>query len=188
MQQAWRCSIAVFQGREILEKRADGEVAQQALAHEARMLEQLAGLHVPELISFSPDRAVLRRAYVAGQPLSELRREYWTRVLDQVEEALVRVHAYGFVHGDLRPDNIIVSESAVSLIDWEHALHLGMVIDQVPHRAVTPGLSHPRLIWGHGVVDTDLDVYPIDQMRRRANEKDEYRASEKAPEKTTGPV
>lgn len=188
MKQAGRCSVAVFRGRDVLEKRADGEVAQQALAHEARLLEQLIGPHVPELISVSPEADLLRRAYVVGHPMSDLPPESWARVLDQVEAALVRIHACGFVHGDLRPENIISSESTVALIDWEHALPLGAMIDQLPHRAVTPGLSHPRLIWGHGLVDMDLDAYAIAQMRRRAQEKDEFQASEKPPEKSNPPV
>src|SRR5262249_44591076 len=69
--------------------------------------------------------------FVDGQPLSRLLEESalsWPSVLDigaQVAAALSVAHAAGLVHRDIKPGNILVTDSGVKLIDFGIAASVG---------------------------------------------------------------
>lgn len=139
-----------------------GGLGRALLQHEAEVLARLGGRLAPQLIGFEAD--VLRRQFVAGEALSEVDPNRWDALLREFAAELAGVHALGLVHGDLRPENLILSGDRLVAVDWEHALPMGAAIAELPFRAATPGLSDPRLIWGRGQVDADLDGYSISRM------------------------
>ena len=160
-----RCQMAT----DILEKRPRpelGELGRQLLQNEARILARLNGKLAPKLISFEEGAdMVLRRQFIAGQRLLDADKVSWPNLLADFELKLAEVHALGFVHGDLRPENLIVTDAGVVAIDWEHALPIGAEISGLTFRATTLGFSDPRLIWARGQVDGNLDKYSISKMR-----------------------
>lgn len=154
---------------EILEQRPRselGELGRLLLRNEAEVLARIDGKIAPKRISFDEKpEMVLRRQFIEGMTLAEVDRTRWPAVLARFEHELSRVHGAGLVHGDLRPENLILSGDHLVAIDWEHALPIGAELAAVPFRAATPGLSDPRLIWGRGKVDAELDVYSISRMK-----------------------
>lgn len=169
-------SIVERGGRVLLEKRAVAcgagppSMALRLLQNEARALGLLRGLNVPECIRFAQeaDTVVLSRAFVAGPRLDELPHRLWPDLLRRLLGSLGEIHGRGLIHGDLKPANLIARDAGLMPIDWEHALPVGEPIDAQPFRAVSPGTSDPRLIWGQGVVLPDLDHHAIAAMRAQA--------------------
>lgn len=142
-----------------------GALGPALLRNEAQVLARLDGDLAPELIGFEAGaELVLRRRYVPGQRLSDLDPDRWPTLLERFARDLARVHGQGLVHGDLRPDNLIVTDHGLIAIDWEHALPIGAEIAGLPFRATTLGYSDPRLIWAQGHVVADLDEYSILRM------------------------
>jgi serine/threonine protein kinase len=164
------CRIVQEGGCVYLEKRASTGMALSLLRNEAQALVVLAGLNISERISFSQEGEdyVLRRAYVTGPRLDELPLRLWPSLLSQLKSVLLLVHDRGLIHGDLKPSNLIVNNMGLTPIDWEHALPIGELIENMPFRAMSLGTSDPRLIWGKGYVLADLDLYSIAVMSNRA--------------------
>jgi serine/threonine protein kinase len=65
---------------------------------------------------------------------------FWVRIATQLIEILRNVHAHGVRHGDLRPDNILISGNRVFVVDFGES---GLVADPPPQKQqvahATPG-------------------------------------------------
>lgn len=169
-ERATKCIALQLQGRQVFEKRAKEQMRRALLENEACAMARLSGIFSPLLIDLGETDGylVLRRDYVPGQLLSNVSRDRWADLLAQLENGLSHVHALGIIHGDLKPENLIVDDDTIIAIDWEHSLPIGAEIEGLPYRAVSPGTSDPRLIWGKGEVSGGLDLYSIDRMREMA--------------------
>lgn len=72
----------------------------------------------PALFSYDESSLTLTLA-PAGEPLTKRREKLSAKQTRKLGEALKRLHAAGFEHGDLSADNILVdSEGKVKLIDF----------------------------------------------------------------------
>lgn len=126
----------------------DGALHSKLLFHEARVLEKLQDITngIPKLVScasYAPNNnnnvnvdaaaCVVLLTSPVGTPLREhmktLRREgerhaFAQRVLEQLRSVLCAVHAKGIVHGDIKPDNLVVCANGedVLLVDWGCAI------------------------------------------------------------------
>jgi serine/threonine protein kinase len=78
-------------------------------------------------------------------------------VLIQVVEAVADLHGNGYIHGDLKPANVLLPVSSVFLID-DFRLCPGQ-----PAPGFTPDWSAPEQVLGD-VVSHASDVYPIGRM------------------------
>lgn len=150
--------------------RAGAPVARALLDNEARVLARLDTVIAPRLVSVtrSSEHVVLVREFVEGHPLRQHPRDGWLRLLEQFAGRLKQVHDAGLVHGDLKPDNLIVAERGLVAIDWEHAMPIGADLASWPHRAVTLGMASPDLIWARGRAGPHLDWYALDQIKALA--------------------
>jgi hypothetical protein len=76
----------------------------------------------------------------------------------ELAATLSRVHALGVVHGDLTPDNILVSdEGRLVLVDFENAQSSPHLVHGVSQRA-TPGYAAPEALRGESI-DSRADMY-----------------------------
>lgn len=151
----------------VYEKQAREGSALALLMNEARALRTLAGTNAPQILGFWCDHGVwtLRRRFFEGPILGDLAPDLWPPLLSRLERDLATIHGRGLVHGDLKPSNLVLNGMVLTPIDWEHALRIGEPISDQPVRAVSPGYSHPRLIWARGTVEADLDFHAIDRMK-----------------------
>ncbi len=105
-------------------------VRKKASAHLYALYQSLIGIACPNLpkvyeVYSYPDFAVVKREYVKGEPLSLILEREKTlplseakRIVKGVSNALFVLHKKTIIHRDVNPNNIIVSDSSVTLIDF----------------------------------------------------------------------
>jgi eukaryotic-like serine/threonine-protein kinase len=148
--------------------RSDPEAASRLLS-EARILARLEHpgiVPVHDAGVLADGRVFYVMKLVRGQRLSEAippeasishRLELFLRICDAVSFA----HAHGIVHGDLKPENIMLgSFGEVLVLDWGVAAVLSRSTDH-PVIAGTPGFMPPEQAAGEPTVDARADVYAL---------------------------
>ena len=99
----------------------DGKVAKRQvnfskynlLENEARVLGKISSVHFPKVISKEKDQIILEDC---GQPLTEKNLpENWKHQLVEIVEEL---KAQGVQHRDIKPDNLMVLNGIIKLIDF----------------------------------------------------------------------
>jgi len=139
-----------------------------ALVREAVALSGLEGLGVPRVVRFGrlpkSGRAYLLRELVEGQSLEELVRdgaplETLVSALARAAEQLTLVHRAGFLHGDVKPANVIVQgDGSATLVD------LGLAAPWrdggTPAEGLTPRYAAPELFEGRPLT-VRAEVYAL---------------------------
>jgi serine/threonine protein kinase len=118
-------------------KYAETLIETMMLQREALWLSRLnsQGLSTQRCLDFYRDgtRAALLTNYVEGQSLSDLLQrdklndiDAISSIIDQLLSELEELHRCGFVHGDIKPSNILLSEQNIlSFIDFSNARRVG---------------------------------------------------------------
>lgn len=104
------------------------ESALAKIKNEVEALKQLNNENIVKLLDakYEPGNLWIATEYIhgvtldtklkqTGQPLDEL---HWFRVAENIFYALEAAHAKGIIHKDIKPSNIILSESGAKLIDF----------------------------------------------------------------------
>lgn len=84
-----------------------------------------------------------------------------SQMMDRLLLNIKRVHSNGFVHCDIKPSNMIISDDEVYVIDWEFYQLIGTKICNIGLRPLSLGSTHPDLIWGRGAITAKIDEYSI---------------------------
>ncbi|MFO0664503.1 MAG: sigma 54-interacting transcriptional regulator [Polyangiaceae bacterium] len=140
----------------------DGATEHEALAlvHEATVLSGLEGLGLPRVLAFgkvqgakgSSGRLFMVRELVAGESLETVLEEghahtKWLAPLLEAGEQLAAVHRTGMLHGDIKPANIVVTDTGRgTLVDLGLAAPLAS--RGVDARGLTPRFAAPELLRG----------------------------------------
>jgi serine/threonine-protein kinase len=103
-------------GRRVAIKIVSGDFSDRFI-REARAVASLNHPHICTLYDIGPNYLVME--FVEGKPLIgplplEAVREYALQIADALDAA----HRKGVVHRDLKPDNILVTESGIKLLDF----------------------------------------------------------------------
>ena len=152
---------------------AASSFARDGLFHEARVLEWLSAPRAVKLYDvgvLGDGRPWIAMELVNGRCLAQLIERgrvhslrWVARVIAAVADALAQAHARGIVHGDIKPENIIVHDEAggltVKLVDW------GIARSSTQKQAVsttsgTPQYMPPEQIRGEPL-DERADVYAL---------------------------
>mmetsp|Transcript_13758 Transcript_13758/g.26867 ORF Transcript_13758/g.26867 Transcript_13758/m.26867 type:complete len:833 (+) Transcript_13758:196-2694(+) len=95
-------------------------------------------------------------SFIRRQPQGRLEPEVARRFFCQMLSALKFTHANGYIHGDVKPENVRLTSTCDSavLVDWGFAQRIG----PQPHRVMqgTPAYAAPELLMGYrgdGVTD-----------------------------------
>lgn len=94
--------------------------------------------------------------HIAGDRL-----EFHLRVLAQVADVAHYAHIRGWLHRDIKPDNVMVSPRGdVYLIDWGLAVRIPVDVDEDAQLVGTPGCMAPEMLRGIGPwLSPQTDVY-----------------------------
>ncbi len=143
---------------------------------EFQIQRQLAHPNIPRAyeLGFAPDHGTSCPYFTMevspGVPLLELMERYEAglplRAVMQVVTGLLRaldhLHRHGWVHGDLKPGNLLVADRMgallVHLIDFGVALPAGKAVGE--DIVITPEYSAPELLEG-AAVDARTDLYAV---------------------------
>lgn len=142
-----------------------------AAAHEAAVLRHLRGQAAPALLARDDiaGHPALVMERLTGRSLADLVREdaavprsgRFRKVLDGLAEALAGLHARGVVHGDLKPDHVIVEpDDSVRLIDFSaSSLEARPPPGPTDTAWLTPGFAAPEQYAAGGPPDARSDLY-----------------------------
>jgi serine/threonine protein kinase len=144
------------------------------VAHESRVLAGLKHAHVVRLIASgsaigAPECSVLE--YLSGSTLRHLLRQHGAlslagtlELMSQLLDALVFLHGHQIAHGDLKPENIILTpikrfgatqrqaaKFKLTLIDFGHARDCSTPLTSTQY-AATPAYSAPEQLRGESCV------------------------------------
>ncbi len=143
---------------------------ESALLNEARALAVMAGHFSPKMLGIArneKDELCLATDIAPGCCLSKLldqgewgatrREEVAGWVLWQVGTALRHLHALGFAHGDVKPENIMVEpyEGIVTLVDF------GLASENSSIEGGTPRYLPPEVLEGVAVRPESADAYAL---------------------------
>jgi len=74
-------------------------------------------------------------------------------------DLITRCHQQGIVHCDIKPNNILVDEQEIHLIDFANAGRVGEPLSDRPYRGYSPTYSLPSLQHGIGNTATLIDWF-----------------------------
>ena len=140
------------------------------LEREFEIMHRLDSIYVVQTIAMVNDpqlgRAILMEyvhgrsldKFVAGTPTSTERR----RVADELMEALIFLHERQIVHGDLKPSNILITDSGnhVRLIDFGFADNEAYIAKNI---GTSPSISSPDQLPAD-VLKPERDIYALGKI------------------------
>ena len=143
---------------------------QLLLEREFEIMHRLDSIYVVQTISMVDDpqlgRSILMEyvhgrpldKFVAGNPTSTERR----RVADELMEALIFLHDRQIVHGDLKPSNILITDSGnhVRLIDFGFSDNEAFIAKNI---GTSPSISSPEQL-PTDVLKPERDIYALGKM------------------------
>jgi serine/threonine-protein kinase len=154
----------------IKEIRIEGPVDHNFVLHEIRTLEACAAWpFVPTIYdaffqgSMDDQTGYVVMEYIEGSPLGRIRP--WTgaqiaHLLDAMLANLAQLHARGFVHRDIKPDNILLTpQGTYALVDFGIAKS-GTHTRSIIHPVLTPQFAAPEQFQGLGT-DNRSDLYSL---------------------------
>jgi len=80
-------------------------------------------------------------------------------VLNKLAVILDFIHQRGFIHGDLKPENIVLNGAVVKLLDLGLARKAGSSLTGIT--AGTPAYASPELISGQGIITQASDIFSL---------------------------
>jgi serine/threonine-protein kinase len=147
-------------GLEVVIKRGDD------VAHEAAVLRQLDHPGIVRLLDAGEDYIVLEalsgphlEQAIADAPLTERRAMAMTGA---IATALAHVHARGFVHRDVKPENIFLEPAGrVVLIDFDVAVAIDTANESAETAVGTPLFMSPEQLRPRAKLSGAVDVYAL---------------------------
>ena len=87
-------------------------------------------------------------------------------LIQTIHRQLNTIHEHGLIHGDLKPDNILIDAETGEpiLIDWGAAQSIGNSPSANKPRQYSLGFSHPDLIFGRTKASIDWDYYSVERL------------------------
>jgi tetratricopeptide (TPR) repeat protein len=145
-------------------------IAARRLLHEAIVLADVGPPHVPRVLSsgrLANGAAWVAMEYIDAPTLADLVANGPLGVARAIElvaallSALAAVHARGWVHLDLKPENVFIVENAAKIVDFGLGAAEGATDATTDHGAGTAEYMAPEQCAAHGGVDVRSDVYAM---------------------------
>ncbi|XP_064643022.1 probable serine/threonine-protein kinase DDB_G0267514 [Lineus longissimus] len=191
------CTLETFRGMTVTVKRFkhDGldnrRVRHEVLKEATALLHLKASNHLPYLIGASFDEIPYKLitsfhgidfisttiCSVLSGKTPQISEIDWKTVVEQVCKGLNEIHCCGFIHNDLKYDNVIIEETAGSIniviIDFGKSCRKGKaqkktmsIADQALYKERYPWVA-PEVVAGTATPSTASDVYSVGYLVRK---------------------
>ncbi|MFN0318148.1 MAG: protein kinase domain-containing protein, partial [Burkholderiales bacterium] len=150
-----------------------GNAAVQQFLREFALLSQLSHPNIARIYDqgYTATHAFIAMEYIEGGDLRKLMAqrlapEIAVAALLQITGALSAVHAKGFIHRDLKPDNVMVrADGTLVLVDFGIALDSNITMTWTPEGQLhgTPYYIAPEQVAG-AKIDQRCDIYSLGVM------------------------
>ena len=152
-------------GRVII-KFALSRLSKERLNLESGFLSKYRSRFWPQYIDFGSNNNIawLMRKMVEGEVLSNflLNNSHIDMVRKDIEKGLQSIHSTGFIHGDIKPSNIIVDKSGhIKIIDFGAILPIGSRYQDSPTMELSKRYSSIQALKRSGTVNKQQDFVAL---------------------------
>ncbi|KXI22609.1 protein kinase domain-containing protein [Photobacterium sanguinicancri] len=138
------------------------------LEREWRCLQQCHSHYFRQPIERLVDEQLLVLEYVAGDSLLSLEQHQVSLFLDlvpQLVRAITLIHQQGWVHGDIKPSNVLLDKQskAITIIDFGAALPINTLVNTQSSIQFSLGFCSESRTYGHHRVSEKDDWYSLQQ-------------------------
>ncbi len=115
-----------------------------AIEREWRCLSACHSYYIRPVITYFKAENLLLMPFIEGESLLSFNADQprdFLALVPQIVRAIMMMHTQGWVHGDIKPSNVIYNarKDKISLIDCGSALPFGTTLSSLPSWQVTPG-------------------------------------------------
>lgn len=159
-------------GSKVVIKRADNEPLQRAF----RCMTQCRSPYIMNALEYLPLSSLLVMPYLHGNDLlafSQPQRTLFLTLIAQIVRAVSHLHAQGWVHGDIKPSNVIYQAELgiIKLIDFGAAWPIDTPLTGLSQWQLTPGFSRQAKEQGIGKIGPADDWYALAQWLKQIDER-----------------
>ncbi|MCG9582669.1 hypothetical protein L1D13_12960 [Vibrio tubiashii] len=152
-------------------------LAKSQLHNEASFLANYASDYWPSFIDADSHHQAswLMYAFVEGQSLADCTAQPNTTLISKLETGLKTIHETGFIHGDIKPANIVTSTNGDPVfVDLGSVLSIGRPYAEQPHSSVTPSFASVNALKRHGLIGIQDDYVSLAVTLQTITDKHPY--------------
>lgn len=161
----WRIVVHTKNGKKVVVKMPRFTVSSidiEYYSKRARVWQKLNHKNIVRLYKYDPNTVSFIIEY-CEKNLRQIARilarniDFFVSLIIQIAEALEYVHRMGIVHGDIKPENILICDNIPKISDWETSI---ILLEDDNKLYYTPGYL-PENIKSIQDVDQTLDIYQL---------------------------
>lgn len=148
----------------VVVKLAQSRIGKMQLNQESLFLSNHPSPHWPTLHDSGCHNGIswIMTEYVAGETLSATPYSERLKLLKQLEHCLQECHSTGYIHGDIKPDNILVTPNhLLYLVDFGSVLPIDCPFSQLETSSWSRGYTSPFMEKRIGKVEKSYDYYAL---------------------------
>lgn len=152
-------------------------LAKSQLHNEASFLANYASSYWPSFIDADSHHQAswLMYAFVEGQSLADCTAQPSSELISKLETGLKTIHETGFIHGDIKPANILTRpEGDPVFVDLGSVLSIGRPYSEQAYSSVTPSFASINALKRHGLISTQDDYASLAVTLQTISEKHPY--------------
>ncbi|WP_019613348.1 protein kinase domain-containing protein [Psychromonas ossibalaenae] len=155
-------------GTKVIIKHAENEL----LHREWSCMSQCSSPYIQQSLEYLPASSLLILSYINGQSIlafSQVQSSLFISLIPQIVRAVCHLHQQGWVHGDIKPSNVIYQPElgSIKIIDFGASWPAGTALEHLPQWQLTPGFSRKNKHQGTGLIEVKDDWFALQQWLRQ---------------------
>ncbi len=148
----------------------------QQLQREWACMSQCSSPYILQPLECLYDSSLLILPYINGLSMlafSQAQSGLFISLIPQIVRALCHLHQQGWVHGDIKPSNILYQpqQALIKVIDFGAAQPLGSSLSDLQQWQLTQGFCRTEKQQGIGIIEAKDDWYALSRWLQQINQK-----------------